>query len=234
MIDNDSHLIYEAYINDGVPPGGWKISPEMAKVLDDLYSEIYDNWVPVKRAIAQGQVPQEECSRCRGTGYLQSDECPECKGTGKVNTTVFEGTPAERKMTLMDIVPSNKGEPKTLVDWIMTKIKEVITIAGNWVDNDVKTNSRLIFDPPASIDDYSEALREFRIGLVGFGNKPRTVWHMIDSQNVRRMAPDIQDGIDELFDLTREIIHYNREQTSGDKPNPTDQDPSDDPNQEMY
>jgi hypothetical protein len=130
-------------------------------------------------------------------------------------------------MTLMDIVPTEKHE--TLVDWLRTKIKEVIVIAGQWADNDVKTNSRLIFDPPdnekshggTSIDEYFAAMSKFRQRLVGFGNKPETIWHVIDSQNVREVGPAIQRSIDEVFNLTREIIHYNRPQTPEDKyPNP--------------
>jgi len=214
-VNKDSHLIYEAYLRENItdePPGGWRVKPEMAKVLDDLYSEIYDNWVPVKLTLLRGEP----------TDFI-----------------VFQGQPAERKMTLMDIVPSKKGEPKTLVDWIRTKIKEVITIGNNWADNDVQTNSSLIFDPrkyhtdvdkpgvePIEKEEYQNVLNGYRQRLVGFGNHPHTMWHILDSQNVREIAPAMQRSIDNLFDLTREIIHFNRPQTPEDKyPNPGEQPP---------
>ena len=204
-MNKDTHLIYEAYLNESItraPAGGWKLSPEMEKWIDNKYSQVYGSWEPVKRALLTGEIP---------------------------DYTVFKGAPMERKMTLMDIVPSRKGEPKTLVDWIRTNIKEVIVTAGGWVDNNVENNSRLIFDPrqyehsgtqagiqPIGKELYQDALSQFRKRLVGFGNNPQTMWHILDSQNAREVLPVMERSIDDLFDLTREIIHYNRPRTSDD------------------
>jgi len=209
---------FKNFFNEGITPepaGGWRVKPEMEKWLDERYQDIYDSWVPVKRALMTGEIP---------------------------DYTVFKGKPAERKMDLQDIVPGRQRDTG-LVDWIRGNLKQVITVAGNWVDNDVKSNSRLIFDPrtdangwwePVDKEQYQLALSKFRQRLVGFGKNPETMWHIIDSRNAREVALAIQKGIDELFDLTREIIHFNRPQDSQDKPDPTSQDPSDDPNQELY
>ena len=191
-MNKDNQLIYEAYLNEGIteePPGGWQVKPEMEKWLAEKRTEIFTNWVPVMRTLL--------------TGDLQ-------------DFTVFEGRPAEHKMTLMDIVPSKKGEPKTLVDWIRTNIKEVIKTAGDWVNNDVETNTRLVFDPPIEKEQYQEALSRFRQRLVGFGNNPETMWHIMDMKNAPEVATALQGGINELFDLTREIIHYNRQRDYGE------------------
>ena len=207
MNDKDSRLLWEAYLKEGITPepaGGWRVKPEMEKWLAEKRTEIFTNWTPVMRTFLTGDV---------------------------VDFTVFKDKPAERKMTLADIVPSKKGEPKTLVDWIRTNIKEVITTAGAWANNDVETNSRLIFDPrryhhdgveepgvePLSKEEYQEALSRFRHHLVGFGNDPQTMWHIIDMKNAPKVAVALQGGINELFDLTREIIHFNRDQTPDEK-----------------
>ncbi len=192
-MNKDSQLIWEAYLKEGITPepaGGWRVKPEMEKWLAEKRTEIFTNWTPVMRTFLTGDV---------------------------VDFTVFKGKPAERKMTLADIVPSKKGEPKTLVDWIRTNIKEVITTAGAWANNDVETNSRLIFDAPIEKEQYQEALSRFRQRLVGFGNDPQTMWHIIDMKNAPEVAVALQGGINELFDLTREIIHFNRDQTPDEK-----------------
>ncbi len=197
---------FEQFYNEGITPepdGGWQVKPEMEKWLEDKYREIYDNWVPVKRVLMTGDIP---------------------------DYTVFPGKPAERKMGLQDISPS-KSRGNGMVDWIRSNIKQVIVTAGRWVNNDVETNSNLIFDAPVEKEQYQAALSKFRARLVGFGNDPQTMWHIMDIRNAREVAPAVQRAIDELFDLTREIIHYNRERDYGeggqtpDRPNPGEHPP---------
>jgi hypothetical protein len=191
----------------------------MQEQLTDHRTEIYRYWEPVKQYLLTGDLP---------------------------DFTLFKGLPGERKMNLLDIVPIDKklrGRPrfrdhhKTMVDWIRTKIKAVIIIGSNWVDNNIDTNSRLIFDPrlagptgklmPINKEVYQDALHKFRQRLVGFGDKPEeTIWHILNLQNAKQVTPSIQKSIDEVIDLVKEIIHFNRLQTPEDKyPNPGEQPP---------